>query len=189
MEQAVDKIMQCIDDIYTVEESEKEILRFGIQSAIELAINILLSIFILLKLHMVWEGLLFFGIFIPIRTLAGGYHSDTYIRCLLFSIVTLIGIMVISDYIEIPISLSLVAILIFGGVISKIAPVANAERPISKREYRTFSRRLKVILLFDDILSLCLWKMQCVKAINIINLSFMLILITLVIGKIKYRLY
>ena len=58
MERAVDKIMQYIDEAYTLEESDKEVLRFGIQAAMELTLNLLISIFILYRLHMMWEGLL-----------------------------------------------------------------------------------------------------------------------------------
>lgn len=187
MERAVEKLIQCIDEAYTVDESEKEILRFGIQSAIELLINILISFVILYELHMIWEGLLFFVIFIPIRTLAGGYHLDSYIGCLLFSAATLVGIMVLSRYMEIPCGWSFVTILALEAVICRISPVVNSWRPVSKREYCTFSRRLRVVLLIDCILSVFFWRIQCIRAINIIMLSLMLILTTLVAGKIKYR--
>ena len=189
MEQAVDKIMQCIDESYTLKDSEKEVLRFGIQAAMELTLNLLISIFILYKLHMMWEGLLFFGIFIPIRTVAGGYHSDTYLRCLLFSVLTLTGILIVSNYIELPISLMLAAIMLLEGAIAWIAPVVNADRPVSKREYRMFKSRLKIVLLADGIFSICLWRMQCGKAVNIIALSVLLILVTLILGRIKYKSY
>lgn len=189
MEHAVDKIMQRIDEAYTLSETDKEVLRFGIQAGMELILNLLISIFILYKLHMMWEGLLFFGIFIPIRTLAGGYHSDTYLRCLLFSVLTLTGILVVSNYIELPISLLLAVILLLEGVIGWISPVVNADRPVSKREYCMFKRRLRIVLLIDGILSICLWRMQCEKAMNITALSLMLILVTLILGRIKYKSY
>lgn len=189
MERAVDKIMQYIDEAYTLEESDKEVLRFGIQAAMELTLNLLISIFILYRLHMMWEGLLFFAIFIPIRTLAGGYHSDTYLRCLLFSVLTLTGILVASNYMELPTGLLLVVILLLEGAVGRIAPVVNADRPVSKREYGIFKRRLKIVLLIDGIFSIFLWRMQCDKAVNIIASSLMLIVVTLILGRIKYKSY
>lgn len=189
MEQVVEHIMHYINQEYSLNEPEQEIIRFGVESAIELGINLLVSILILYKMDMLLEGLIFFSVFIPIRTLAGGYHSDSYLYCLLFSIFTLVTVMVLSKRIEINTNLLIILILIMELIIGMIGPVINSERPVSQKEYIVFSRNLYKI--FVVIALFCVWMgvVGYSKLLNIVFLSLCLILITSIIGKIKYKQY
>lgn len=189
MERVVDLIMQYVEENGQLDCSQKEILKFGIQSALEIITNIFCSILILYKIGMLREGLLFFCIFIPTRTFSGGYHSDTYIRCLLFSIITLIGVMVASKSIEVSEKVVLPVIFFLEIVIGKIAPVINAERPVSYREYKMFCKRLKIVMIVIAMLSVCLVCLKSWQLVNVILFSLVLILITLIVGKIKYKQY
>ena len=136
MEYLSKSIVKYVDQVYVLNDDQKEIMEFGIQSMMEIGINLLISVLILYKMKMLMEGFVFFCVFIPIRTLSGGYHSDTYLHCLFFSIATLIIIMNVSKYITISQNIVLVMIFLFAICIGKIGPIVNAERPISKNEYR-----------------------------------------------------
>lgn len=187
MERTVDWVMRYIEAAYPLDKSQKEVLRFGIQSAMELTINLLASILIMCKMGMVREGILFFVIFIPIRTLAGGYHADTYLRCFVFSVATLIAVLEASVFIEMPTGAALGTIIVLAAVIGKIAPIVNDQRPVSKREYRIFSRKLKVVLLLVVLLGIYCRHRRYIRALHIVVFSLVLILITLLMGKIKYK--
>lgn len=189
MEYVTVKLMQYIENAYSLNESQREIVKFGVQSALEIGSNLLISILVLYKINMIWQGILFFSIFIPIRTFAGGYHSNTYFRCLMFSVITLIMVLEISQNVQIPEKLSIPIIVFLEMVIGKIAPVINADRPVSNREYKLFAKRLKIVLSFVAIFSgwLVFWHYR--QAISVIVFSLVLIVITLIIGKIKYREY
>lgn len=70
-----------------------------------------------------------------------------------------------------------------------LAPVITAERPVSKREYQKFSRKLRALLVGIVLLSICLAVMNLNKMLNIVCMCLLLILISLVLGKIKYKQY
>ena len=66
MERIADLIMQYVEKNEELDNSQKEIVRFGIQSAFEIGTNLICSIFILYAMGMIREGFLFFSVFIPI---------------------------------------------------------------------------------------------------------------------------
>lgn len=100
MEKISRKIVQCIDENITLDNSQKEIINFGLQATLEISLNLLISILVLFELHMIKEGVVFFLVFIPLRKYSGGYHADTYIKCFIISILTLITIMKGSNVLE-----------------------------------------------------------------------------------------
>lgn len=187
MEQISEKIMQYVDEAYMLNEKERSILKFGIESFLEIGINIIVSAILLCRLNMILEGLIFFSIFIPVRAYSGGYHADTYFRCLIFSILSLVIVMLTSNKLHIAMgfSFALISWLLF--LIWVIAPVINAERPVSYREYQRFTGKLRKILIIIEVLAgiITIFKFQ--RIANVLLLSLALILISLIIGKIKYK--
>lgn len=189
MKQLIERIMFYINKEYSLEQSEQEIIQFGIEAAFEVGINLVISILILYKMGMIIEGLIFFFIFIPIRTLTGGYHSNSYLYCLLFSIFTLIAVMRLSRHIRIARDLLLILILFLELVIGMLGPVINSERPVSQKEYIKFSKKLFKIFVIDAVLCVWIGAIGYDELLNTVFLSLCLIVVTLVIGKIKYKEY
>lgn len=189
MEYLSKSIVKYVDQVYLLNDTQKELMEFGIQSILEIGINILISLFVLYKMRMLMEGFVFFCVFIPLRTLSGGYHSDTYFRCLIFSIITLISVMQISKYIAINLNVVFGISLLLTICIGKIGPVVNENRSVSANEYRRFKSRLKKMLLITIIVSAIATKFQSNQIVNIIFTCLGLILSTLVLGKIKYEKY
>lgn len=189
MKQLVERIMFYINKEYSLEQSEQEIIQFGIEAALEVGANLVISILILYKMGMMVEGLIFFCTFIPIRTLAGGYHSDSYLCCVLFSALTLIAVMNLSRYISINKELMVILILFLELVIGMIGPVINSERPVSQKEYIKFSKKLFKVFVIDAVLCVWIGVIGYDELLNTVFLSLCLIVVTLVIGKIKYKEY
>lgn len=189
MEHLSKSIVKYVDQVYLLNNTQKELMEFGIQSILEIGINILISILILCKMGMLKEGFIFFCAFIPLRTLSGGYHSDTYLRCLTFSVITLILAMQISKHIAISLTIIWCMSLLLAACIGKIGPVVNDNRPISSNEYRRFKRGLGKVLLIITIVSAIAVIFQLKQIANIIFVCLMLILSTLIIGKMKYKKY
>lgn len=185
----VERIMFYINKEYSLEQSEQEIIQFGIEAALEVGANLVISILILYKMGMMVEGLIFFCTFIPIRTLAGGYHSDSYLCCVLFSALTLIAVMNLSRYISINKELMVILILFLELVIGMIGPVINSERPVSQKEYIKFSKKLFKVFVIDAVLCVWIGVIGYDELLNTVFLSLCLIVVTLVIGKIKYKEY
>lgn len=181
-----EKIVQYVDEAYSLSENERELLKFGIESSLEIGINILASIVLLYIINMIPEGLFFFCVFIPIRMYSGGYHADTYIRCFMLSMVSLLGVMILGSKIYIAWETALITITVQIVIIWRIAPVINAERPVSRREYQCFSDKLKKVLVLVEMIAVILVILKRQRFMNTLVLSLLLIIITLVIGRIKY---
>ena len=186
MEKLSQKIVCLIEQNIKIDNPQREIIAFGIQSALEIGVNLIASLLILWKLHMLKEGLFFFIIFIPLRKYSGGYHANTYINCFLISVIMLIIVMKVSLIIcfsEMQLFLLIASLSV---IMWKIGPVCVAERPVSEREYKLFRDKLKKTICFIIVLTICLGIIGKKQLLNILFLSMSCVLSTLVIGKIKY---
>lgn len=61
-----------------VKEEERSIYEYGFVVAMETGLSLIIIFFVAGILHMVVEGILFFIVFIPLRSYAGGLHLEHY---------------------------------------------------------------------------------------------------------------
>lgn len=101
MDRIYDVILKNIEQLYGFNEEQKEIAQYGLQAFLEMGSNFLISLFILYKMDMIAEGIIFFLIFIPVRMFSGGYHLESYFKCLIFSVITLVGVLKLGKVISI----------------------------------------------------------------------------------------
>ena len=187
MEKLVKQIVQYIDNECSMNESEKDILRFCVESTIELGISLIVSILILWSMDMILEGMVFFVIFIPVRMLAGGYHSENYFYCLFLSSVTLVIVMILSKYVHLAKELLVILILLMELLIGMFGPIVNPERPVTKTEYIMFTKRLAKIFVLVAFVSIGLSVSKYSELLNVVFLSLCLVLCSSFVGKLKYR--
>jgi len=187
MERLAKQIMQYINEEFSVSKPEQEILQFGIEAAIEIAINIVVSFLILWKMQMIVEGIIFFAVFIPTRMLAGGYHSKGYWQCLIFSSVTLIMVMTLSKYVHFVKEILIILILLMELLIGMLGPIVNAERPVTRNEYIIFTKKLAKVFVVIAFFSIGLSCTKYYNLLNIVFLSLCLIFCSSILGKIKYK--
>ena len=100
----MEKIAKKLTDYYMrkglINEKDTAIYQFGWQVSIEILISIIESIGIALYLKMFPEMIFLSGIFIPLRTWAGGVHLDRYWKCFVCSVMVLVVGLVSSKYIK-----------------------------------------------------------------------------------------
>ena len=188
MEKLSQRIVNFIAANTVLEETQKEIIAFGIQSVLEIGLNVIVSMLILWKLHMLKEGIFFFLIFIPLRKYSGGYHADTYLSCFLFSIATLVLVVVGSQFIKLPEIILLIFVAVLSCVMWRIGPACVEGRPVSEREYHVFRNKLKKTTGIIIILAIVLVLLEQKLLLNVMFLCMSLVCITLIMGKIKYHL-
>ena len=100
----MEKIAKKLTDYYMrtglINEKDAAIYQFGWQVSIEILISIIASIGIALYLKMFLEMIFLGGIFIPLRTWAGGVHLDRYWKCFVCSVMVIVVGLVFSKYIH-----------------------------------------------------------------------------------------
>lgn len=77
---------QSLIDNKKIQSDNRELYRYGIQQGLTMIMNLATTLLIGLLCGMLWQSIVFYMAYIPLRSYAGGYHAKTPIRCYLFSI-------------------------------------------------------------------------------------------------------
>lgn len=67
----------------------------GIQMAFEVGCSFIMSIIICCACGQMIDGIIFFGVFIPLRSYLGGFHMNSYWACFICSSTVLVGILLL----------------------------------------------------------------------------------------------
>ena len=97
MEKLAIKIADLLLKKKYIEESMYNIYQYGMQIALEIGLSFLTSVVICCVWGKIMEGIIFFAVFIPLRSYLGGYHMKSYVACYVFSCVTLIIVLGLSS--------------------------------------------------------------------------------------------
>lgn len=171
----------------TVKEDERELYEYGFQIAIEAVLCIVTCFVISLILHTIPEGILFFVIFVPLRSYAGGLHLDNYWSCFSLSCLTFFAIMMVGKYLTISIHIAFVILLLLELAVYKMYPVENINRVVDIDEDKHFKKKLQQFLLVDSIIAIICIVSGWHTYMQTIVFTFMMVTITMAIGKIKSR--
>lgn len=166
---------------------KSSIYQYGFQIGLEVCFNTIISIFIALQCQMVWETLVFFGVFILLRSYAGGLHLKTYIRCLVCSCASLWGLLLSVKYLDIHnlLSLGIVGVSLLS--IKLLSPVQDINRPLSTEELNRFGKRLNYSIASIVGVSLVFYLMQLNKLLLMVSVTTAFMVGVLILGKIKYK--
>ena len=134
MKQLSERITDYIVKSGAISEESYAIYQYGFQIGLEMGSCFLVSLGIALYLHMIPQFFVFTGIFMLLRTYAGGLHLNSYLGCFICSTaVQTITLLINSQYaIMFPVAWGI--ILISTALILKNAPVENINRELDAEE-------------------------------------------------------
>lgn len=81
-----------------IEESMYNIYQYGMQMTLEMGFSFITSVFICCMWGKIIEGIIFFVIFIPLRSYLGGFHMKNYRTCYICSCITLVAVLGLSSF-------------------------------------------------------------------------------------------
>lgn len=169
-----------------ISEEKSCIYQYGFQIGLEVSLNTIISICIAILCHMEWETIIFFGVFILLRSYAGGLHMRTYTSCLICSCMSLLGLLLVVKHINMA-SFSSMLIIIFSLVaIKALSPVLDINRPVSSRELIKFAKRLDYSMVGILFFSLVLLMIQLNRLLSMVAATTLFTVFILLAGKIKY---
>lgn len=169
-----------------IHQNNYKIYQYGFQIFLELFFNILCSAIIAVFLHMEIECLLFFAVFIPLRSYNGGFHMNSYLSCLLLSCITLASVLLITKYFTAPPLLSYLLYTASVLLIVTLGPVNHPDRDVDSVEDTQFKKRTKRTLVFSFISSIIFLLSGKHSYLFLESLVFTLVSTTLLLGRIKY---
>lgn len=155
---------------------EFDIYQYGFEIFISSIITFSITIICGLIFHCMFAVLIYFCIFVILRTVCGGYHAKTYFRCNLTFALTTASILLVYKFVLIEqfTKLHYCCIIISVIVIVFYAPVENPNKPLSlkqKKIYRILGTTLVVLL---SLIS-CLLKIKFRSSYSILIDSTILI--------------
>lgn len=170
-----------------IENEDREIYEYGFQIATEVGLFILFCLVTTLHLHMYMEAIMFFIIFVPLRSYAGGLHLEKYHSCLILSCLTFCGVLLIVRYIQVSFYFSFIVLLILEYWVFRLYPVENLNRKVDDEENRYFKKKLVAFLLLDLLIAIACIILHNSSGIFMITVTFTIVMVTMVIGKYKNK--
>lgn len=168
-----------------VDENDREIYEYGFMCSLEVGIFMLFCLFMTVCLRMYVNGILFFVIFAPLRSYAGGLHLKRYRSCFVLSCLTFSAVLLIVKYVQIPDYVLVVTLIVLEILVYLVYPVENANRKVDESEDRYFKARLGKFLVFDLVLGLgCVAAGKGAYLLQMVVIFFAVV-ITMLIGKYK----
>ncbi len=166
-----------------VDENDREIYEYGFMLSLEVGIFTLFCLLVTVCLQMYVNGILFFVVFAPLRSYAGGLHLKRYRSCFGLSCLTFSAVLAIVKYVHIPNYILAVTLVVLEILVYVVYPVENINRKVDESENSYFKVRLRKFLIFDLIMG-----MICVVAdkddyLLQIVVIFLAVVITMLIGK------
>lgn len=187
MGKIAEKLTDYIIQKGTIKEDERETYEYGFSIAIEMLLCVIVCFSISITLHTFVEGILFFAVFIPLRSYAGGLHLSSYWSCFSLSCLTFFIIMLLGKYLELPIYIALIVFFVLEIVIYNLYPVENVNREVDADEDIEFRKRLKRFLIVDGMLAVTFTVLGWGKYLQTFTLTLVMIAITMAIGKYKNK--
>lgn len=127
-----------------IKDEERSIYVYGFQVALEQTVCYVICFLGAIFLKAIPEGIIFFIVFVPLRSYAGGLHLNRYWSCLLLSCITFFSIITLSKYLWFPAYLEMICLIFLEIVILKLYPVENINRNVDIYENAQFKKRLKI---------------------------------------------
>lgn len=141
-------------------EEEEEVLVYGYSLLLENFYKLLLLLLIALFTGTLWQSLVILGSLILLRSFAGGIHCTTSLGCTV-SMVTIWGLGLLVSWIEIPVPVLMLMVVIIVWTILRYAPRCTANNPITDpviwKRKRTGAIIAMVLLLAFGIVAYVQW--------------------------------
>lgn len=148
--------MEFLNEDEIMGEERQELIRYGLEILILKVIFVLSVIFLGLIMGCIWECMIFLILFIPIRSMAGGYHAKTRVRCFVLSVFMVVLTMFMLRFTTENSDISLIIFvlsIIFSMVIWFRAPIEHGNKMLSDEEKNFIKRKARVNICIESIVA------------------------------------
>lgn len=148
------KITAFLIEQKIISNEDREIYEYGFELLLADLLNFSIILLIGGITHQLWPTVLYMLIFVGLRSVCGGYHAKTHLRCHTCTIGVYILFLLL---LHIPILTNSKLLLLWGNFIAAIpiilfAPISHANKPLSKAVHKR-NRFLSIIFYFMLFLS------------------------------------
>ena len=126
-----------------IKEEDKEVYEYSFELLLSTILNFVAVIIIALITRKILEATLFVLGFVPLRTLAGGYHASTHFRCFMILLFTYSVFLLTVFFIPIKFIEPAMIVMILCSILLVfiLSPVEDSNKPLSEEETKLFKRK------------------------------------------------
>lgn len=179
-----ERITQQLENDNVINSEKRELYKYGFQQGFILALNFLTSITIGIIFGMFFESILLLAAYMPLRSYAGGHHSDSSEKCYIVSSLIMVIWICLLKFEILPISCCVIMLLISACICLTFAPVESSNKPLDEREQKVYRQKSLIILAVE----ICLWFFISLifrKYVAIIPIVMITEAVMLILGKAK----
>lgn len=183
-----EKITEYVIETGVVSKELYAVYQYGFQIGLEMFCCLSVCFLIAIYLHLIPDFLIITGIFILLRTYAGGVHLDSFGACFICSVIVQTATLLIGIKYPIPIEFAWFIIALNSTLIYKFSPVESINRELDKEEKEHCRKvTLKIIISILVIAGCCTIK-SGYKIISLIAITMSIVLLSQCLGIIKFKL-
>lgn len=183
----MNKILSDLRTLGYVNNSNEEIIAFGLKRMYGLFLDILGAVLCGAVMGNVMVGFLFELAYIPLRVYAGGYHASSEKKCNYLSFGSMVCCLAIIIFLPFHIYYQhfLMALSVMCVVI--LSPVESASKPLTRKEKQIFRRRSRIISFIELTVYIfaVFYNGKIAKTISISTALIAIGLIAGIIGNVK----
>ena len=143
-----------------IPKDAKDVYTYGGEITISSIIGFLITLAIGLLFDSLINAMIFYVIFISLRSMTGGYHASTYLKCnIVFSSISLFTLLFSKAASHIQLSVGIITLFFLPAVaiFLWLAPIENSNKPIEKKKRIYWKVTAVLLSLFLYILSILLY--------------------------------
>lgn len=182
-----EKVTELMVQNEIITSEDREIYVYGLNQGIILLVNILTSLLLGFIFNKSIEVIVFLVAYIPLRSYAGGYHAKTPLRCYLISIVMILAVIFLTSISFCNELIIIVVTLISALIITSLAPVEYANKPLDKTERKVYKKRTREILTFVVCVSMIFHFTSLVRLEISVNLAICALVFMLVVQSLRNK--
>jgi len=123
-----------------------------------------------------------------LRSYAGGYHARTATRCYVYSILSMIAVLLAMKYLMIPQFICIIAFVISCAIILILVPVEDANKPLDHTEQVVYRKRTYVITAIESVIFIVTLLVNTDSIAFCVMYVFLMMSLILIAGECKNRL-
>ena len=184
MKQLSEKITEYVIKTGAVSSESYDIYQYGFQIGLEMLCCFVTCLSIAIYMHMIPEFAIFTGIFMLLRTYAGGVHLNSFICSVT---VQTIAMYFYSKY-KFTVNTAWLLILVSAILILKAAPVECINRELDDAEKEHCKKVTMKVLIAVIVIAGCCTLAGIPDILSLVALTSFIILISQYVGILKYKI-
>ena len=168
-----------------IKEEDAEIYIYGINQILTSVLNVSSALIIGLIFGVFPEIAVFMAAYIPLRSVAGGYHAKTPLSCYVFSVIMLIVVSIGLKYLHLADWVYYAVFVAATLVVLVLSPVEDRNKPLAEIEQKVYKKRTMNIAAAVVMVCLALIVVGYDYLFVAVVYSFVVLSFMLVAGKVK----